>query len=190
LLQSWIPEFGFLTHLQMIAEIGPLPAAKPVEMTKDDTGVWLVTVGPLKPNFYGYGFIVDGAAIPDPANLNVWPGTNSAWSSVFVPGPKSRALAGLSAGGLWTLSTLFQRPGAFAYYGIFSSGWFDDLRDDVVKNHSDMLSNPIINKEVRLIWITCGGPEDVAYKNNLAMVELFKKNGLNHKFIQGAGGHV
>jgi len=108
----------------------------------------------------------------------------------IAPGPKNRALAGLSAGGLWTLSTLFQRPGAFAYYGIFSSGWFDDLRDDVVKNHSDMLSNPIINKEVKLIWITCGGPEDVAYKNNLAMVELFKKNGLNHKFIQGAGGHV
>ena len=26
-----------------------------------------------------------------------------------------------------------------------------------------------------ILGITCGGPEDVAYKNNLAMVEVFKK---------------
>jgi enterochelin esterase-like enzyme len=303
--------------LNMQTDVGPSPAAKPVEMTKDAAGVWSTTLGPLKPNFYGYGFIIDGASVPDPANRNIWSGTNSAWSSVFVPGPeadfmaeasvphgcwatlryiskvtgthrqmqvytppgygrsgqsypvlylshggggndtdwiacmranyimdnliaqgkakpmiivmpdgnvgsipqagaddiypeellgsvipaaeanfriapgpKNRALAGLSLGGLWTLNTMLQRPGSFAYYGIFSSGWFDSIREDLQKNHSDRLANPTINKETRLIWITCGGPEDVAYKNNLAMVEVFKKYQINHTFIQGTGGHV
>jgi len=305
--------------LNLQNDVGPSPAAKPVEMTKDDTGVWSVTVGPLKPNFYGYGFIVDGAAIPDPANRNIWNQTNSAWSSVFVPGPEAdymadtsvphgyvatvryfskvtkserqmtvytppgygqskeaypvlylshggggndtdwivcmranyimdnliaqgkakpmiivmpdgnvnvsgqstsisqnvypeellnnvvpaaeqnfriapgpqnRALAGLSMGGILTLSTLFQKAGALAYYGIFSSGLSDALREDLVKNHMDMLTNPAINKEIKLIWIACGGPEDIAYKNNLAMVDFFKKYNINHKFVQGTGGHI
>jgi enterochelin esterase family protein len=99
-------------------------------------------------------------------------------------------MAGLSLGGLWTLNTMLQRPGSFAYYGIFSSGWFEPFREDLLKNHSDRLTNPIINKETKLIWITCGGPEDVAYKNNLAMVDVFKKYKINHTFIQGTGGHV
>jgi enterochelin esterase-like enzyme len=108
----------------------------------------------------------------------------------IAPGPKNRALAGLSLGGMWTLDTLFQRPGAFAYYGVLSSGWFDAFREDLVKNHSDRLANPVINNETKLIWITCGGPEDVAYKNNLATVEIFKKYNIKHTFIQGTGGHV
>jgi enterochelin esterase-like enzyme len=52
----------------------------------------------------------------------------------------------------------------------------------------------IENEEVRTAkqinaCVNCG-PEDVAYKNNLAMVEVFKKYKINHTFIQGTGGHV
>jgi 1,4-alpha-glucan branching enzyme len=43
--------------LNMQTSIGPSPAATPTSMTKDATGVWSVTVGPLTPNFYGYGFM-------------------------------------------------------------------------------------------------------------------------------------
>jgi len=108
----------------------------------------------------------------------------------IAPGPKNRGLAGLSMGGGLTLATLFQKSGALAYYGIFSSGLSDALREDLVKNHMDMLTNPAINKEIKLIWIACGGPEDIAYKNNLAMVDFFKKYNINHKFVQGTGGHI
>jgi len=79
--------------LNLQTDIGPSPAAKPIDMAKDATGVWSVTIGPLKPNFYGYGFIVGGAAIPDPANRNIWSGSYSAWSFVFVPGPEADFIA-------------------------------------------------------------------------------------------------
>jgi len=44
-------------------KVGPSPAADAIPMTEDANGLWSVTVGPLAPNLYGYGFIVDGAKI-------------------------------------------------------------------------------------------------------------------------------
>jgi enterochelin esterase-like enzyme len=73
--------------------VGPSPAADPIAMTKDASGVWSVTIGPLEPNWYGYGFILDGVKIADPANRNIWSGTTSAWSYVFVPGPEADFMA-------------------------------------------------------------------------------------------------
>jgi enterochelin esterase family protein len=42
-----------------------------LSMTKDDKGLWSITVGPLKPDFYSYYFIVDGARMPDPQNVRL-----------------------------------------------------------------------------------------------------------------------
>ena len=299
--------------------VGPSPAANPIAMTKDANGVWSVTLGPLAPDWYGYGFILDGVRIPDPANRNIWSGSTSAWSYVFVPGPeadfmadasvphgawatvryfskltqterqmqvytppgynhdnrrypvfylmhggggndtdwivnmranyildnliaqnkivpmivvmadgnvapfsftysvpedvfpeellgsivpaieqnyrvapgaKNRALAGLSLGGLWTLDTLLLDPGAFAYLGVFSSGWFPATRDDLVQNHLDLLTNPAINKGTRLLWITVGDTTDIAYNNNYATLALFDQYHIKYTFVQGTGGHV
>jgi enterochelin esterase family protein len=55
-------------------------------MTKDDAGVWPVTVGPLKPNVYGYGFAVDGFNTPDPSNTFVRVGSLAYQSQVEVTG--------------------------------------------------------------------------------------------------------
>jgi enterochelin esterase-like enzyme len=59
----------------------------PVPMTKDDTGVWSVTIGPLEPDYYGYAFIADGVALTDPSNPLMK--TNMVWQSnmVHVPSP-------------------------------------------------------------------------------------------------------
>lgn len=73
--------------------VGPSPRADPIPMTKDANGVWSVTIGPLDPNWYGYGFILDGVKIADPANRNIWSGATSAWSYVFVPGPEADFMA-------------------------------------------------------------------------------------------------
>jgi len=62
-------------------KVGPSPAADAIPMTEDANGLWSVTVGPLAPNLYGYGFIVDGAKIADPANRDIWSGATSAWSN-------------------------------------------------------------------------------------------------------------
>ena len=40
----------------------------PVQMTKDEQGVWSVTVGPIQPEMYGYSFNVDGITLLDPSN--------------------------------------------------------------------------------------------------------------------------
>jgi enterochelin esterase family protein len=45
-----------------------LGSAPPPKLTKDDRGVWSITLGPLEPSIYIYSFTVDGVAIPDPIN--------------------------------------------------------------------------------------------------------------------------
>jgi enterochelin esterase family protein len=64
---------------------------KPMPLEKDSKGIWSLTVGPLPPGFYTYGFAIDGGLrMPDPSNsrleLRRWGPT----SSFIVPGnPKA-----------------------------------------------------------------------------------------------------
>jgi enterochelin esterase-like enzyme len=56
-------------------------------LAKDEKGIWSITVGPLDPAIYSYGFAVDGAIrIPDPANPNVEERRWGHTSYVEVPG--------------------------------------------------------------------------------------------------------
>jgi enterochelin esterase family protein len=48
--------------------LGTTPAPK---LTKDDHGVWSITLGPFEPSIYIYSFTVDGVAIPDPINPRI-----------------------------------------------------------------------------------------------------------------------
>jgi enterochelin esterase-like enzyme len=59
------------------------------KMTKDDKGVWSLTVGPLTPDFYSYTFNVDGVRTVDPRNAMTKPGLNSVDSLFLVPGPEA-----------------------------------------------------------------------------------------------------
>src|SRR5438270_35581 len=43
-------------------------APPPPKLTRDDRGVWSVTVGPLTPDLYSYSFTVDGVKTVDPKN--------------------------------------------------------------------------------------------------------------------------
>jgi enterochelin esterase family protein len=57
----------------------------PAPMTRDEAGIWSVTVGPLPPAIYSYAFQIDGAVVTDPRNPNVkvWIQSNS---MVEIPG--------------------------------------------------------------------------------------------------------
>jgi enterochelin esterase-like enzyme len=58
-------------------------------MIKGDTGLWTLTVGPLKPEYYGYKFIIDGVTVLDPNNLQIrrdWLGHESV---LLVPGKET-----------------------------------------------------------------------------------------------------
>jgi enterochelin esterase-like enzyme len=69
--------------------MGPQP---PVALTKADDGVWTVTVPPLEPNIYSYGFIVDGVRTTDPScRCSFTSARRFSDSSFTVPGNPPRA---------------------------------------------------------------------------------------------------
>jgi enterochelin esterase-like enzyme len=55
-------------------------------MTKGDDGLWSVSVGPLKPELYGYSFLVDGLQIADPGNAVLKPMRSPMTSILELPG--------------------------------------------------------------------------------------------------------
>ena len=59
------------------------------KMTKDDQGVWSLTVGPLVPDFYSYTFVVDGVRTVDPKNPMIKQGLSSLESLFLVPGEEA-----------------------------------------------------------------------------------------------------
>lgn len=56
------------------------------KMTKDEDGVWEVTLGPIGPGAYRYNFNVDGVSVIDPRNPSVSESNMNVWSLVYVPG--------------------------------------------------------------------------------------------------------
>jgi enterochelin esterase-like enzyme len=68
---------------------GDFPIGNNVAMTKDDKGVWSVTVGPLKADFYSYFFTVDGVRTLDWRNVFVMRDGARYASWLRIPGPES-----------------------------------------------------------------------------------------------------
>ncbi len=67
-------------------------------MTKDDQGVWSVTVPPLEPGLTDYSFILDGVAIIDPRNpLKKQAARGAGTSQLVIPGDPPR---------LWEMRTV------------------------------------------------------------------------------------
>jgi enterochelin esterase-like enzyme len=59
------------------------------KLTKEDNGVWSITVGPLTPDFYSYTFNIDGVRTVDPKNALIKQGVSSLESMVLVPGDEA-----------------------------------------------------------------------------------------------------
>jgi enterochelin esterase-like enzyme len=57
-----------------------------VPMAKDTSGVWSVTVGPVKPDMYPYHFVADGIRVADPKNSAIFPNESFQNSIVEVTG--------------------------------------------------------------------------------------------------------
>jgi enterochelin esterase-like enzyme len=55
-------------------------------LTKGDSGVWEVTLGPLEPGAYRYNFNVNGVSVIDPRSPAISQSNNNVWSLVHVPG--------------------------------------------------------------------------------------------------------
>ena len=59
--------------------------SKPLAMQKDAEGIWSATTEPLVPDYYGYVFLVDGAAVLDPSNNSIKPNLLYRANELHVP---------------------------------------------------------------------------------------------------------
>jgi enterochelin esterase family protein len=73
------------TNIAAVMPAAPYPQGWP-EFTKNDTGIWEATVGPLPPGAYRYAFQVDGVRVLDPVNTHTAESQNSMWSMFTVSG--------------------------------------------------------------------------------------------------------
>ncbi|WP_321372440.1 alpha/beta hydrolase-fold protein [uncultured Draconibacterium sp.] len=101
-----------------------------------------------------------------------------------------RALAGLSMGGLEVLESFMAHPDLFAYINVMSSGWFADNKEMYEAGDKRLAEiAPILEKTVKFLKFTQGGPEDIAYANGKEMLKVFDKNGIDYEFSEMPGGH-
>ena len=70
-----------------VALNGEWAAGQPAAMTKDDQGVWSVTVGPLKPELYAYAFVVDGVPALDGRVARFHRDGSRFENILIIPGP-------------------------------------------------------------------------------------------------------
>jgi enterochelin esterase family protein len=71
--------------VQLVGEI--TQGKGPQNMTKDESGIWTVTIGPLPPEIWVYNFRVQGVDVPDPCNPAVKPTPPGLTMSSFVEVP-------------------------------------------------------------------------------------------------------
>lgn len=102
----------------------------------------------------------------------------------------SRALAGLSMGGLEALEAGLDNYHKFGYLWILSSGWFaNDTKKYEERGAYLKKIAPDFNKTVRQLVFTQGGPEDIAYNNCKEMLKLFDAAGVKYQYSEAPGGH-
>ncbi len=112
------------------------------------------------------------------------------------PGRDNRALAGLSMGGIQTLNTGIPNLDKFAYLGVFSSGWFAKSNPFGVvmdsEKYYDMLKadKDKYNDQLKVFWLSMGGPEDIAYENCKVMRGRFDEIGIKYDYFETPGGHT
>ena len=94
-----------------------------------------------------------------------------------------RALAGLSMGGLQTLDISLSRSDLFAYIGVFSSGWFPEMREQ--EEQTDLAQYKTSGQPFKLYWVGVG-KFDIANANSAATVSLLKEV-RSHSDHQGNG---
>ncbi|MDJ1467335.1 alpha/beta hydrolase-fold protein [Xanthocytophaga flava] len=60
--------------------------SSPLPLTKDTSGIWSITVGPITPDIYPYSFQVDGVDVADPNNTYIFANERFKRSIVDIPG--------------------------------------------------------------------------------------------------------
>ena len=121
------------------------------------------------------------AAFEDMLVKEVIPDIDAAYRT--IPDREHRAMAGLSMGGMQTLTIGLNRLDTFSHLGIFSG---------VPTNYADLLKGalgqgPSFNKRVRLLWFGAGTEETAFHDRQKELQALLAKAGIEAKYYVSSG---
>jgi enterochelin esterase-like enzyme len=105
---------------------------------------------------------------------------------------RGRALAGLSMGGLQTLFAGIYNVDRFSALGVFSSGWIQPQQNAIAEAQYKFLENnrSLIQSNLKNLWISMGGKEDIAYNNCQMMLTKFEELDIKFNYHEFPGGHT
>ena len=101
---------------------------------------------------------------------------------------ESRALSGLSMGGIQTLNIGLHNLGTFRYLAVMSSGWTTE-QDREFFYTAEAAKIPNYNSALKLFWWGWG-ETDIARANGLAVIDRFKSQGVRIETRETPGGHT
>ena len=102
----------------------------------------------------------------------------------------SRAIAGLSMGGMETMEVAFPHYDMFSWVWVMSSSFAPGQDPRAEAERLDVFKNiDKINKSFKLMVFSQGGPEDIAYQNCKNTLKVLDEAGLKYEFTEGPGGH-
>ena len=104
-----------------------------------------------------------------------------------LTGRKSRAMAGLSAGGGATFNVGLKHTELFSQFGFFSAGAVSSA--DAASRYPELASAKAAEGKFDPIWISYGN-QDPNHVGAEAFVAALKKNGVEHTYVTRDGGHV
>ncbi len=80
----------------------------------------------------------------------------------------------------------------FSYLGIFSSGWILPMQSKLADAQYEYMKKNInkIKSNLKLLWVSTGEKEDIAYKNCQVMLSKFREMNIKYKYDEYPGGHT
>lgn len=136
------------------------------------------------------GQVMTSDATKDPFNgemiTDIIPHIQSTYRTMTTP--ESRALSGLSMGGIQTLNVGLHNLGTFRYLAVMSSGWTTDADRDAFYAR-EAAKIPTYDTQLKLFWWGWG-ETDIARANGLMVIDKFKSLGVkNMQTLETPGGH-
>ncbi len=108
-----------------------------------------------------------------------------------TPGSANRAIAGLSMGGGQTTRVVTTNPDQFGYVAVWSAGVNAQTSADFVKRNEAFLNSADkINKQIKLLSITCGEKDTLAIAGSKNLDEILKKHNIKHEMAITSGAHT
>jgi enterochelin esterase family protein len=108
-----------------------------------------------------------------------------------ISNKESRAVTGLSMGGIQTMNLAFNYPETFSYYGVMSMGLVDMTRFGVTIDEKarDEDLEKLKASGYKLYWIACGN-KDFLYQSVLDLKKFLDERNFTYIYRESEGGHT